>query len=158
MPHPYSLGTHLSCASDRFLIPAAATLCLGAFFSCVSRLGPQTKGRPEVLGKFSWEQPSAHDPQMLVDKYPVCLASGGRATLRHFPPSCPEVPGRIEPQQPTAATCFLTHTAVASFPSLTSPCLYHASQNHLLSELLVPSTSGESKPKQWRKRIKKLRN
>lgn len=34
---------------DNFLTQAAETLCLGAFSSCVRRLGPQSKGRKEIL-------------------------------------------------------------------------------------------------------------
>lgn len=56
--------------ADNFLTPAAETLCLRAFSSCISRPGPPTKGRQEVRGKtFPWEQPSVHCLCMPVDKY-----------------------------------------------------------------------------------------
>lgn len=43
--------------TDNLLTQAAGTLCLGAFSSYGSSLGPRSKGRQDILGKkFLWEQ------------------------------------------------------------------------------------------------------
>lgn len=149
-PQPHSPGTHISRVCWQLLNASSYVLLPGAFLQPWKQAWPSDKrearnSREEV----PLEELSDPSPWMMVEKPLTCLASGARAFWDTFTV-------RLSPHCPTAATCFLAHPAGGFLPFWVS--LAHAftcaSQNHLLSRLLVlnPSkaTSWGSKPKQWK--------
>lgn len=92
-----------------------------------------------------------------VGEFPCAPASGESCSSQQ--PRSPPLNGALAADSSNLllnTPCFLPFSV--SLPH----AFTHTSQNHFLSKLLAlnssPSSSGESKPKQWRKEIKKSRN